>query len=339
MPRSQGHFTQQPFSPPVKNSSLVPLWILLAALPFFPIVPVYAGDAAYSPQMKEAPVEKCAPLPIHVLDSGGGLFITPVAYLINPGAEGTALGLPSFSASYIKLGEKNVETVCLTETFFRRVELGYSASRFGIGTLVDDVRNVMLVSLTDSLVLHSFSARVLALQENSFGLPLPAVTLGATYKYNDGISDINRQLFGVLGSIGYLDDEGVDFVITATKALPNLFGRPLIATAGLRVSKAEQIGYFGFGDTYRPTFEGNLAYGITDWMWLAGEFRGNANAYQQMANPYGGMLVRRADNWWAVGLTLLFSRHGTVTFGWGRLGSIINTTENKAVGMEVKYEF
>lgn len=323
----------------VKNSLCVCFRYFFALLQISHFATVQAGEIPSPREPVTVVAEKGAPLPIHLLDGGGGLVITPIAYLVNPGPEGTAVGLPSISASYTKLGKKNAETGCVTETFFRRLELGYSVSRFGLGTLVDDVRNVMGVSIPHSLVLHNFSARVLALEENSFGLPLPALTLGAVYKYNNGIDDINRRVWRVLDGIGYEGDEGVDFAMTATKALPRLLGRPLVASAGLRVSKAEQLGYFGFGDKYRPTFEGNLAYGITDWLWLAGEFRGNANAYQKIANPKGGMLVGRVDHWWALGVTVLYSRHGTVTVGWGHLGRIINTTENEALGLEVKYEF
>jgi hypothetical protein len=282
--------------------------------------------------------EKAAPLPIHTIEGVGGLVITPVAYLVNPGPSGTNFGLPSVAATYINIGEKNLETATLTETLFGRVELGYGLCRLGVGSLVDDVKQVTNLSISDSVVLHHFNARVCVLPENSFELPLPAVTLGVTYKYNDGISAINQQLGGILNSIGFRRNDGVDFTLTASKAFSKVFGRPLIVTTGLRMSEAEQLGYCGFGDKYRATFEGNLAYGIADWLWLATEFRGNANAYQQIANPNGGALVDRADNWWAVGVTVLLSRHATVTIGWGHLGPVINTTENKCLGIQVKYE-
>lgn len=266
-------------------------------------------------------------------------MITPIAYLVNPGPAGTTFGLPSVAATYIYIGEKNLETVSVTETLFGRLELGYAVGRLGIGSLVDEVKDVAKVAIDDAVILHNINVRLLALPENSFDLPLPSVVLGASYKYNDGISGMNQELGNALGSIGYKRNDGVDFTLTATKGFCKVFGRTLIVTAGLRMSEAEQLGYVGFGDKYRATFEGNLAYGVLDWVWLAAEFRGNANAYQQIANPNGGMLVGRADNWWAVGVTVLLSRHATVTVGWGHLGSVINTTENKCLGIQTKYEF
>ena len=312
----------------------------LAALQIFALPPgVFAGDAS-----KETPAavssEKAPPLPLHTIEGAGGIVITPVAYLVNPGPAGTVVGLPSASVTYVKANTKNVETAAITETLFGRLELGYGASRFGVGNLVDDVKTVTGVDIPNDVVVHNFNARFLALPEGSFGLPLPAVTLGASYKYNDGIGDINQRLGGALSSIGYKSNDGVDFTLTATKAFPKVFGRPLLVTTGLRLSEGEQLGYLGFGDKYRATFEGNVAYGITDWLWLAGEFRGKANAYQQVANPVkGGNLVDREDNWWTVGAAFVLNPHATVTVGWGHFGPLINTTENKGLAIQAKYEF
>lgn len=282
---------------------------------------------------------KCPPLPIHTIEGAGGLVITPVAYLVNAGAPGTTVGLPSIAATYVTLGDKDLETVSISETFFGRVELGYAVSRLGIGSLKDDVREVTTVSIRDNVVLHNVNLRVLVLQENSFDLPLPSIVLGASYKYNEGIAEINQQLGGALSAIGYRHPGSTDFTLTATKELPKIAGHHLIATGGLRMSEGEQIGYVGFGNRYRATFEGNLAFSIMDWLWLAGEFRGNANAFDRMANPYGGALVDRVDNWWAVGVTAILSMHTTATIGWGHLGRVLNDTANECIGAELKYEF
>ena len=302
-------------------------------------LPVQAGSETELKETTTTTSDKAPPLPIHSIEGVGGLVITPIAYLVNTGPKGTTFGLPAVEASYINIGEKNLETASITETLFGCVELGYGVSRLGVGTLVDDVKEVTTITIADSVVLHNFNVRVFALPEDSFGLPLPAITLGATYKYNDGISRVNEQLGGLLNTIGYKRNEGVDYTLTATKKFSKVFTRPLFVTAGMRLSEAEQIGYMGFGDKYRATFEGSAAYGILDWLWFACEFRGNANAYQQIANPYGGALIGRADNWWAVGVTAILSYHTTVTLGWGHLGSVVNTTENKCVGLLAKYEF
>ena len=300
---------------------------------------VQAGDDAKSTQ----PVtpEKAPPLPLHTIEGVGGVVITPIAYLVNPGPAGTTWGLPSASVTYVKANSKNVESAVLTETLFGRLELGYAPSRFGVGNLVDDVKNAAHIDISDSVVVHNFNARFLALPEGSFGLPVPAVTVGASYKYNDGIQDINNQLHNALGSIGYKRNDGVDFTLTATKAFPKVFGRPLIVSAGLRLSEAEQLGYLGFGDKYRATFEGNVVYLVTDWLALAAEFRGKANAYQQIPNPIksGSYLVGKEDNWWTVGAAFIVNPHTTLTVGYGNFGQLLNTTEDKGLAVSAKYEF
>ena len=326
----------------MKTTSL--LWSALAAAQILGLpLAAQAADATTSPketkQVVAATNEKAPPLPLHTIEGVGGIVITPVAYLVNPGPAGTTFGLPSTSVTYVKASTKNVESAVITETLFGRVELGYAASRFGTGNLVTDVKTLTNIDIADSVVVHNFNARVLALPEGSFGLPLPAVTVGASYKYNDGISDINQKLGGALTGIGYNSNSGTDFTLTATKAFPKVFGRPLLVTTGLRLSEAEQLGYLGFGDKYRPTFEGNLAYGITDWLWLAAEFRGKATAYQPIPNPKGGYLLGREDNWWTVGAAFVINPHATVTVGWGHFGQLLNTTENKGLAVQAKYEF
>ena len=312
--------------------------VQIVSLPFA----AWAGDEVTTVKetnKTEATTEKAPPLPLHTIEGVGGIVITPVAYLVNPGPKGTVFGLPSFSATYVKADRKNVETAAVTETLFGRLELGYGASRFGLGTLVGDVKDVTKIGIQDYVVVHNINARFLALPENSFDLPLPAVTVGAAYKYNDGISQINHKLGGALSTIGYRHNDGVDFTLTATKAFPKVFGRTLLITVGLRVSEAAQLGYLGFGDRYRATFEGNFAYSITDWLWLAGEFRGKANPYHQIANPKGGALIDREDNWWTVGTAFVINPHATVTLGWGHFGPVLNTTENTALAVQAKYEF
>ena len=56
------------------------------------------------------------------------------------------------------------------------------------------------------------------LEEGSLGLNwLPAFTVGAHLKYNDGIASINQKLGGALTGIGYRRDYGADFTATFSK--------------------------------------------------------------------------------------------------------------------------
>lgn len=314
------------------------LWTAIAAaqllaLPFAAV----AGDTSKEVQ-SAATAEKAPPLPLHTIDGVGGVVITPIAYLVNPGPEGTIWGLPSASVTYVKANTKNVESAVITETLFGRLELGYAPSRFGVGNLVDDVKSVTGVTIKDNVVLHNLNARFLAVKENSFDLPLPALTFEAQYKYNDGIDKIDKELGGALTNIGYKREDGVDFVLTATKAFPKVFGRPLILSAGVRFSQAEQLGYLGFGDTYKATFEGNVVYLITDHIALATEFRGKAGQYNQIVAG-NKTLIGVEDDWWTVGAAYIINPHATVTVGYGNFGQLLNTTEDKGIAFSAKYEF
>ena len=279
--------------------------------------------------------EKGPPLPLHTIDGVGGVVITPIAYLVNPGPEKHVFGLPSVSGTFVGAGQKNVESFVITETLWRRLELGYSASRFGLGTLPTQVQAATTVDIGRSDVwLHTFNARVLAVPENSFNLPIPALTLGVQGKFNDGINEINNRLGGALSGIGLRHNAGVDFVGTASKLFAKGFGRPLILSAGLRVSEADQLGYVGFGDTYRPSFEVNAAYQAFDRVWLAFEYRQKRNAFSNI-----GSLVRKEDDWFTVGAAYVFNNHSSATLGYGRFGNVLNTREDLGWALSAKYEF
>ena len=69
----------------IRNHKLL-IAALLASRLLLPAA--YADDAKPQPAPQEAaPVEKGPPLPLHTIDGVGGVVITPIAYLVNPGAE------------------------------------------------------------------------------------------------------------------------------------------------------------------------------------------------------------------------------------------------------------
>ena len=98
-----------------------------------------------------------------------------------------------------------------------------------------------------------------------------------------------------LESIGYRRSNGEDFFLTASKTFPKLgFGRPLIISVGGRLSEAADIGFLGFGDTYRATFEGNVVWLPFDKFVVGYEFRQKTHPYQQF-----GTLIGPENNWQA----------------------------------------
>ena len=286
----------------------------------------------------QSPAEpgKCPPLPFHTIEGVAGCAITPMAYLSNPGVEGTTVGLPSVSSTYVQASSKSVHTFAITETFYRRIEVGYAVSRFYMGSLPHVIRRDMGIDIgRNDVYLHHLNLRGMLVEENSFDLPLPAITAGVHFKYNDGIRSIDDRLAGGLGGIGFERSNGVDFVITASKTFPDaLFGRPVMASLGLRNSQASQLGYLGFSDDWSTTLEANVVCCVTDSLVVGYEFRQKGDPYGQIAGIIGD-----ENNWHTICTGWIVNEHLTISAGWGYLGTLANTNHTNAVALQVKYEF
>ena len=328
----------------MKNKKALLAYALLALSPI-----TYAASSEAAVEANAAPAEKAeapkaapekgAPLPLLTIDGVGGVVLTPIAYLVNPGAEGTEIGLPSIGATYINARQKNVESFGITETLFTRVELGYNASRFGTGSLQSDVLAYAGANIERNDVwLHTLNARVNVIRENDFDTKfLPAITLGAHFKYNDGISEINKNLGGLLTNIGYNRDWGVEFTATASKTFV-VYGHPLILSITGRATDAANLGYTGYSGKYEFSAEGNVVFGITDWLFAAFEYRQKINQFDEVYAG-GKELIGNENDWWTVGLAAVVSPHLTLTAGYGHLGTVLNTRENTAWAASIKYEF
>jgi len=283
----------------------------------------------------EALPAKAPPLPFHCIEGYSGGPITPMAYLCNPGAKGSVCSGPSAAYTYLSLGEKQLHVFTITQVFFNRLELGYAYNRLDVGTLYDDICKAGLDMGRDHVHLHHFNVRFSLLPENSFDLPLPALTGGVHFKYNQGIKSIDHALGGALKSIGYEKDNGVDYTLTASKMFPELaLGRPIILTGGLRFSNAAQLGYLGFGGECNLTFEGSVAYLPLDNVCLAYEFRGKNNPYNRIQE-----LVDDEDHWHALSVSWVVNDRLTVTGVYGMLGNIANARADCTLGVQLKYEF
>jgi len=303
--------------------------------------PTLTLDQAAAPASPEGfkwfadPNTKGLPLPFHTIEGYGGGAITPIAYLVNNAGPNVAFGFPSVAVSYVNLGSKNLEAFTITDTLFGRVELGYGADRFGVGGLRGALVQATGKDIGSDVWLHNFNARVAVLDENSFGQNwIPALTLGAHYKYNADISRINSTLGNALTGIGYRHSSGEDFTLTLSKTFPKVFGRPLIVSAGARESQAAQLGILGFSNQWNTTFEGNIVYVPTDWLVVAYEFRQKNNPYNEIPGLVGG-----EDNWHAIDASWIINKHSTLVAGWGNFGTLANSSANDAFWLQFKFEF
>ena len=295
------------------------------------------ADAAVGEPVKSEPEpeKEGPPLPFHCIEGYSGGAITPLAYICNACPKGQILGKPSVAYTFVLLGSRKLHVVSVVQPFLERFEFGYAYNRLDVGSLHDDITKAGLNLGRDHVQLHHFNLRCQILPENSFDLPLPAVTAGVHFKYNDGIARMDRSLGGALKTIGYHRNEGTDFTLTATKMFPKLaFGRPVILTAGLRNSRASQLGLLGFGDSCATTVEGSVVYLPLDNVALAYEFRQKNSPYHQLPK-----LIGREQAWHAFSTSWIINNNLTLTGALGVFGNIANARDDCAFIVQVKYEF
>lgn len=294
-----------------------------------------------APAAQPDPVStKAPPLPLHTIEGVGGGLLVPWAYLVNPGPEGTTVGMPSASFTYISSsGKKSIQAFAVTQTFFRRFEVGYGFSRFDLGSFRHAMKEAGVAINRNDVYLHNFNFRALLIEENSFGLPLPAITAGVHVKVNGGFRGIDNSVSNTFTGVGFKRSNGIDYTLTASKTIPGLIlGRPVILNVGMRNSQASNIGYTGFSNQCSTTVEASAACLILDNLGLVYEFRQKSNPYDRIVAG-GRHLLGDEGNWHAIALVWVVNNNLTIAGGWARLGEVVNSDIDGAWGVSIKYEF
>jgi len=294
------------------------------------------GDQPTSQPAAQAPAEKPAPLPLHQIEGNGGIFSTLSAYIVNPPRDGEPVGRPSVGFAYVNLGgDKNLEALTITESPFKRLELGYGWDHLGLGNLPLALRNAGLVNYhQDEVQLHNFNARFQILKEGECDQKwIPALTAGVHYKYNDGISEVNNEVGGLLASHGISRQQGVDYTLYASKMFTQL-PRPVLLELGGRATEGVWEGLGGFTDSYNFVFEGNVVVFVTGNFALATEYKQQPRDYQAI-----GSLVRKEGDWWTIDAAYVVNKHLTLAAGYGHFGNVLNAEANGVWGITTKWEF
>ena len=306
-----------------------------------------ASAAETSPPATNAPAkdaqltakaEKPPPLPLHNIEGNGGIFSTLSAYLVNPPRDGEPVGRPSAGFSFVELGHgRNLEALTVTETPWKRLELGYGYNNFDLGDLPFAVSKATAGAANiqaSSVTLHNFNARLQLLKEGDFEQKwVPALTFGSHYKLNDTYSSINHDVGGLLYGHGVTKKQGEDFTLYASK-LFTFLPRPVLLELGGRATEAAHIGLLGFTDNYNFVFEGNVVVFLTDRLALAAEYRQKPSDYQPVGN-----LIPAENDWWTVDVAYVVNKHFTVAAGYGHFGDVLNHEANGVWGITTKFEF
>jgi hypothetical protein len=295
-----------------------------------------AKTDASATDKKDAPAEKPAPLPLHQIEGNGGIFSTLSAYIVNPPRNGEWIGRPSVGFSYVNLDHgRNLDAFTITESPWKRLEIGYAYNRFDLGDLPQDIERATTIRISrDSVTQHNLNARLQVLKEGEFDTKwVPALTLGVHGKINEDINQIDKDLAGTLSSVGLKHDSGADFTVYASKLLTFL-PRPVLINVGGRATEGAQLGLLGYTDNYSFVFEGNVVVFVTGNFALAAEYKQKPNDYKTV-----GSLVGKEDDWWTIDAAYVVNKHLTLAAGYGHFGQVLNHESNGVWGLTTKWEF
>ncbi|MEA3367690.1 MAG: DUF3034 family protein [Planctomycetota bacterium] len=292
-----------------------------------------AGGAAPEGEPK-APAGKAPPMPLHTLEGTGGGVSSPMAYLVNPGPPGTEIGMPAFSTTFMKAGDKEVQSYAMSWTFYRRIEFSYAANRIHLGDWPKAVREQTPFHLSRNHVwVHNLNLRGMIIEETP---QIPAVTAGVHFKINESVHAIDHRAgYAPRNLSGFERASDAEYTLSIAKTFPKLlFDRPVLTNFGLRWTRAAYAGWLGFGNEWNTNIEAHIAWVPTDWLAIAYE-------YKQMQSPYErvGTLVREEDDWHTVLVAWIINEHCTLAGAWGHLGAVVNHHEDCAWGVQFKYEF
>jgi len=320
-----------PTEPQFLRASALFLALALAAAP---ALTLRAADDAQP--ASDATVEKAAPLPLHQIEGNGGLFSTLSAYIVNPPRNGEAVGRPSVGFTYVNLGsDKDLEALTITESPLKRLELGYGWDRIGLGDLPLALRNAGIVNYhEDEVQMHNFNARFQILKEGEFDQKwIPALTAGVHYKYNDGFSEVNKEVGGALAAAGIPHHDGVDYTLYASKMFTQL-PRPVLLELGGRATEGVWEGLGGFTSGYNFMMEANVAVFVTGNFLLAAEYKEQPRDYKPIGN-----LVKAEGDWATLDAGYVVNKHLTLAVGYGHFGNVLNHQANGVWGLTTKWEF
>jgi len=292
---------------------------------------VFAGE--------EKAAQEAPPLPTHCVHGYSGIFITPTAYLAKTAAKDDVFGKPSISATGAFLRHKDYQSFIVTENLWGPVELGYAAERIGLGDWPDEVESVGLPDVENEVYVHNFNLRWNAIPEGSFDCGwMPAITIGSHFKWNDGLSTINRQLNGHCDVLGADHTFGTEFTAVASKTVQGVLPNPFIISGGIRNSDAIHTGLLGFAGERKTTLEGNFVYFLTQKLLIATEYRQKSDLLTP-CTVGGKELIKAEEDWWDICLAYVFDQHLTVAGGYANFGNVLNNKENNVWACQIKYEF
>jgi len=293
-------------------------------------------------EAREADSSKSLPTtPLHSFEGGSGLYLTNLAYLAKPPKEGEIFGPPSISQSTIFLDGIGRYAYAVTENISGNIELGYSYELFDVDDWIDDIYSVTGLMASDEASVHNLNIRTKFIEEGGFGIDwMPTVTFGTHFKWNEDISDINKQLNGLCDTVGADRSFGTEFTLMASKTIEDMLSRPFIISAGLRNGDSIHTGLLGFAGERRTTFEGSIVVFLTDRLLFATEYRQSPDFVDDY-NLGGKTLIKGESDWFDLALAYVIDENLTIGIGYSStdFGNNILEQDNSVWAFQVKYTF
>jgi hypothetical protein len=231
----------------------------------------------------------------------------------------------------------DLQSFAVTENLFGNIEVGYALERLGFSDWARDVKAATGSSIDRHVEMHTFNLRALVVPEGSFGCEwLPAIAIGSHFKWNDGISDVNRQLNGTCDILGSDRSWGTEFTVSASKTIADLLPWPVILSGGLRNTDAIHTGLLGFAGERETVFESSAIVLLSDRLLFAAEYKQKPDL---LDHRNSGGLINEENDWWDFCLGYVLNENTTVAVGYGLFGNLLNSREDNVLALQIKYEF
>ncbi len=248
--------------------------------------------------------------------AGGG--ITPWAVLAGYGEMGE-WGSSVF-ATHVDLPDYALDVVGLAAAFDNRVEVSYARQRLDLGSLVSKLHLPQ-----DSLSQDIFGVKVRLFGDVIYD-HLPQVSLGLQYKHQDD--------FLIPSLVGAKRDSDTEGYLTASRLFMGAaFGYNLLLNGGVRYSRANELGLFGFGgdrgDTRSVLKEGSIAVLFNPRWALGMEYREKPD----------NLSFSGESDWKDLFLGYFPNKHLSFVLAYARLGEIATLGNQNGTYLSVQGSF
>lgn len=252
------------------------------------------------------------------VEGSAGSGIVPWAVLPGYGQEGEWGG--EIFATHVNTSDYDLSVVGASVAANNRVEVSIATQILGIDAIAQPL------GLPDNELKQTIAGVKLRLFGDVIYTKLPQVSVGMQYKKNLD--------FDVPAIAGALDDDGLDFYISATKLwLSGINGYPLLFNAAVRSTKANQLGLLGFGgDLNNRTelmFEGSLAVLLRRNLVLGMDYRQKPN----------NLSFAKEDDWMDYFIAWFPNKHVSITGAWAELGDIASKTDQNGFYISLEGTF